>query len=324
MRRIGIRIFVAAAGAFVLGLPAVSKNASAAPGSGAPVVPPRSHGHRLMEFTIPSSNGFRLRVADGVRQEFGEVLVEVTKGADLQVLYLTKNLSHDPDKIVSRLGKLGEIAVTFHRTGQGREAIPSHCRGPRTAVTFGVFRGIVKFDGERSYTTAHRHSARGFVKRSFRRKCRYPPSKGGHAASLLTGRYRGNGYVSFDAWKTKLNGAPTATVKYQARSTYRTKKFWVERFVTSGGPPSRYRWQATHVPEPLFPFLASAEATLEPPLPFEGSTVFHFEPGESPYEGSATWEGSLSVEFPGTAKIPLAGPGVEAELCVLEGCAPGP
>ena len=191
-------------------------------------------------------------------------------------------------------------------------------------MTFGVFRGIVKFDGERGYTEARRHSAHGFVKRSYPRKCKYPPAKGGHAASLLTGRYRGKTYVSLDAWKTKLNGARRARVEYEARSTYRSKNFWVERFVTAGGPPSNYRWQATNGPEPYLPFLASAEATLEPPPPFEGSGVFHFEPGDAPYDGSASWEGSLSVEFPGTAKMPLAGPGVEAELCVLEGCAPGP
>jgi hypothetical protein len=288
------------------------------------VASPHPQGHRLVEFTIPSSNGFQLRVAAGVRQEFGDVLIEATKGAHFQILYLTKNLSRNPNEIRARLGKIGEVSVTFHRTGQGREAIPSHCRGPRTAVTFGVFRGIVKFDGERGYTEARRHSAHGFVKRSYRRKCKYPPAKGGHAASLLTGRYRGKTYVSLDAWKTKLNGAARASVEYKARSTYRSKNFWVERFVTAGGTPSNYRWQATNGPEEYLPFLGSAEATLEPPPPFEGSGVFHFEPGDSPYDGSASWEGSLSVEFPGTAKMPLAGPGVEAEFCVLEGCAPGP
>jgi hypothetical protein len=316
---------VVAAGIVGPSLFALSANASAGTESAELVALPHHRAHRLVEFTIPSSKGFQLRVASGVSQEFGDVLIEASKGADLQVLYLTKNLSQNPNRIVARIGKLGEIAVTFHRTGQGREAIPSHCEGPKTALTFGVFRGVVNFEGERDYTDARRHSAHGVVKRSYHpRKCKYPPSKSGHAASLLTGRYRGNSYVSFDAWKTKLNGAPRATVEYEARSTYRTKKFWVERFVTLGGPPSHYRWQATHAPETFAPFLASAEATLEPPLPFEGSAVFHLEPGDSPYEGTATWEGSLSVEFPGTAEIPLAGPGVEAELCVLEGCAPGP
>jgi hypothetical protein len=98
----------------------------------------------------------------------------------------------------------------------------------------------------------------------------------------------------------------------------------VERFVTAAGNPSNYRWQATHVKNPYYPFLKTADATLEPPPPFEGTGVFHFEPGRSVFDGTATWEGSLTVVFPGTEEIPLAGPKVEAELCVLEGCAPGP
>ncbi len=77
--------------------------------------------------------------------------------------------------------------------------------------------------------------------------------------------------------------------------------------------------------EPGYPFLATADATLEPPAPFEGSGVFHFEPGDSIFDGTAAWEGSLSVDIPGEGVTHLAGPKVnEAELCVLEGCAPGP
>jgi hypothetical protein len=324
VRRIGIGFFVAAVGIVGLSPLVLSARASAAPGGEPTIAFPHPRRHRLVEFRIPSTNGYRLRVAAGVRQEFGDVLIEATKGPDFQVLYLTKNLSDDPDQIVARLGKIGEIAVTFHRTGQGREAIPANCRGPKTGVTFGVFRGIVEFEGERGYTQARRDSAGGFIKRRYPRKCRYPPARDGHAASLLTGRYRGKTYVSFDAWKTKLDGAARATVEYEARSTYRTKTFWVERFVTATGVPSDYRWQATHLKNRLFPFLATADATLEPPAPFEGSGVFHFEPGDSIYDGTASWEGSLSVDFPGEGKTPLTGPGGEAELCVLEGCAPGP
>jgi hypothetical protein len=308
----------------VLGLMFLPMNASAASGSerGYPF-PPR--GHRLVEFTVPSSNGFQLHVFSGVRQEFGDVLIEITKGSEFQNRYLAKNLSSDPREIVARLGKIGEIAVTFHRTGQGRESIPTNCQGPKTGVTYGVFRGTIKFDGERDFSHTRRRNVRGFIKRSYRRKCKYPPEKGGHSASLLTGGYRGKTYVSFEAWKTKLNGAPKPTVRYQARSTYRTKTIWVERFVTTGGDPSNYRWRATHAKASLFPFLETAEATLEPPAPFEGSGVFHFEPGHSFLEGTATWEGSLSVDFPGEGVTHLAGPKVtEAELCVLEGCAPGP
>jgi hypothetical protein len=325
VRRIGIGIgfFMTAVGVVGLTLLGLSTSASAAPGEPSIAFPP-ARSHRLVEFSIPSSNGFQLRVAAGVRQEFGDVLIEATQGPDIQVLYLTKNLSRDPRKIIARLGKIGEIAVTFHRTGQGREAIPANCRGPKTAVTFGVFRGTVRFEGERDYTEARRDSAPGFVKRSYPRKCSYPPARNGHAASLLTGRYRGKTYVSFDAWKTKLDGAARPTVEYEARSTYRTKTFWVERFVTAAGVPSDYRWQATKVKKPFYPFLATADATLEPPAPFEGSGTFHFEPGDSIYDGTANWEGSLSVDFPGEGKTPLTGPGGEAELCVLEGCAPGP
>lgn len=289
---------MAAVGVVGACLLATSERASAATTKlEVPSGPPHSRSLRLAEFSIPSSNGFRLRVVDGVRQEFGDVLIEATKGPDFQVLYLTKNLSRDPKEIIARLGKIGEVAVTFHQTGQGREAIPANCQGPRTAVTSGVFRGVVKFNGERDYTHARNGSVRGSIKRFYRRKCRYPPEKNGHAASLLTGSYRGKTYVSFDAWKTKLNGESQPSVLFEARSTYRTKTFWVERFVTANGVPSDYRWQATHMKKGLLPVLATADAMLEPPPPFEGFGVFHFEPGDSLFDGTASWQGSLSVDF---------------------------
>lgn len=323
MRRVGVGSILVIVGVVALSLWTSSRAASASSDAEEPAEPLRPRSLRLVEFSIPSSDGFQLRVVSGVRQEFGDVLIEATKGKHFQVLYLTKNLSGDPKKIVARLGRFGEVDLAFHQISLAREAIPANCRGPKTGLTLGVFRGTFKFVGEQGYTHALRHSARGQIKRIHPRKCHYPPAKYGHSASLLTGSYRGKTYVSFDAWKTKLNGETQPTERFEARSTYRTKTFWVERFVTASGIPSDYRWQATHVANSSFPFLATADATLEPPLPFEGTGVFHFEPGDSYYDGTATWTGSLSVDFPGARDTSLTGQG-EAELCVLEGCAPGP
>jgi len=54
---------------------------------------------------------------------------------------------------------------------------------------------------------------------------------------------------------------------------------------------------------------ALTSARLTPPAPFHGSGRYRAAP-----DGSATWTGDLSVNFPGAPRFPLAGPSFEPFL----------
>ncbi|HEY5710099.1 MAG TPA: hypothetical protein VIS51_11990 [Solirubrobacterales bacterium] len=92
-----------------------------------------------------------------------------------------------------------------------------------------------------------------------------------------------------------------------------------EAFETASGrrlPLTIYRHITVSAPVSTFRDAHPEHLTASPPPPFTGTGTLARTP-----ESVFTWEGDLSVQFPGLDPIPLAGPSFEPGYCLREsGC----
>lgn len=205
-------------------------------------------------------------------------------------------------RVEARLGRLGEISVAFHPSGEVRvtKAGPGAgaCAGQlRLVRRLGTFTGSVEFRGEDGYTTIEASSARGSVGT--------PVPAGCAAASLRTGADaarrgavlhavdRSDG-VRFEAATGDFFGASfLATVTERQPSG-----LVVMRRAYVGAPPGAFAFDD-----------ALASARVKPPAPFLGVARYASRSGSR----GGHWRGGLRVTFPG-ASVPLTGPGFRARL----------
>lgn len=174
----------------------------------------------------------------------------------------------------------------------------------------------MRFEGEFGYTTVDAHSAHGHLLRSARRVCKKggfdPSHSGGNpftknlkvstliAISATDGRRVTFIVFGFETASGKTN-AETFAAAF-VKTSERVGKMMVSRgvFVI---PPGEGLLVSP-------PGVVPASATVALPSPFQGTSSYLENPGSAP-----TWEGSLKVDLPGLAALPLTGPAFAAKLC---------
>jgi hypothetical protein len=176
----------------------------------------------------------------------------------------------------------------------------------------GLVRGTIGFVGERGYTEVKARAAEAAVEDPKRWTCRYAApfeprprqfdwvskfTTDGDGVYFLARKYRPNVIEDGEAiFLAEAGELFEETSKYPRLTIY--------RHVSVPAPASAFR--DTH-PERL---------SLSPPPPFRGTGRLARTP-----ESVFTWEGDLSVQFPGIDPIPLAGPEFEPDYCLREaGC----
>jgi hypothetical protein len=294
---------------------AASPYAAAASEGSAPQLP----GSRLLshlEDEVPPAktfrSGFRVEADGGYEVEVMTsgtgVFLLVDKGRfDKRLVgtaYLARGVA-TPERLQATFGKFGKVSMRFrqsrNRTWVGKRR---NCRGAQRFVKRrGVFVGSLRFKGEDGYISLNVRRAKGSVV-TVARKClrqRRPQlpfaQQSSHRPAFLATARDGVDFTGFMA----VGGRKTT---FLATHEELRGKLAIIRIAV-----------VRNQSDPLRANEALTRASVSPPAPFHGTGRYRAAP-----DGTATWSGTLSVNFPGTPRFPLTGPDFEPliEVPLLE------
>jgi hypothetical protein len=274
-----------------------------------PPLPPR---HLLSRHGNPVApnpffrSGFILK-ADGYKvgvSTFGSaVFLEVWRGGRgrrVQTAYLARGVAR-PERLQATFGSFGKVKMRFrearNRSWRGRVRT---CRGANRFIKRrGVFRGNLRFRGEDGYVSIRVHRAKGAVVTEAP-KCK---------------RRRGGGFdipfANFSQPKSAVLAIARQGVDataFLAVEDRRSTLFFAAR-EESRGKLAIVRMAALRRKSPIHTDEALTSARLNPPAPFHGTGRYR-----AAADGTSTWSGGLSVNFPGKPRYPLTGPEFETFL----------
>lgn len=269
---------------------------------------------------VKGSHGYHLSIhADG----HNLVTLSATKG-DRSASYTVPGKASRKG-IHARFGSLGKVSVRFEGSPvrhRGRPGSDSRCKGRERIRETGAFRGTIRFEGEREFTSVDAHRARGGFYRSFRQVCRkrpsgpdltFPNDKGSNPRSEVTmttfvassrarGRESGLIIIRLEAHLGPRKSDSFFLSFEVADQIERVGKMVIVRNIFREG-----RRDSMDLSEPgTRPVLA----TVAPRKPFFGTASYRQDPGFPP-----TWTGDLAVRLPGTEGVPLTGTGFKTGLC---------
>lgn len=273
---------------------------------------------QALQFHLRGSNGYRL----DVDWSSGFATISAQRGRRQGVaIYLVRGRRLSPTGFAARFPGLGRIAVRFQPRGRPA-ALPGFegCREGTGTVRRGVFRGSIEFHGERDYTDMSANRVRGTQTSISRSACgaesdgaddQGESGGGGRSEFAITQLYAisPSGRVSFQTTRLRYGGAdgPPPLISFSAMQSTRRGGMSILRMVGASG--GRASFSGMHDG-------SSATAQARPPAPFSGAAEFSAMP-----DGTVSWRGRLSVSFPGTGPIRLAGKRFRSQLCVGQRCA---
>jgi hypothetical protein len=256
---------------------------------GKPVPPPSPF---RSGFTVTADHHYEVRVFTFGTAVVLEVLHE-SKGRLTASAYLARGVA-TPHRLQATFGKLGKISMRFRPPRRG-DGVKSVCRfGERMARHRGLYVGHLNFKGEDGYVSLDLHRAKGAIVTPVGRCHRHHLTQAQierileflfePVAGLLATARDGVASSSFLSLKSKDRVVFLASHEethgklaiIRLASTRAEKGFGVNEAVTSG--------------------------QISPPGPFHGTGHYHAGP-----DGTTSWTGGLSVNFPGAPRFPLAG-----------------
>jgi hypothetical protein len=260
---------------------------------------------RTAEFHLQGSNGYTTFFTFSGPEASVAAIGVPSPLVVVSAVYISRK-RFDGDRIRARFGSRGRVAVEFKPSGKAAYRWPPRrCEGKPRVTQPGVFVGTIRFEGEGGYTSVDRSRARGEVRTPARWECR---SKRAHEAGLdpeaerftvLTASAGGFPLASFSTTASRPRGRSGETMFVASRLEGLPTRMTVIRRVFVHGEDESFSFDE-----------ALSTATAAPPPPFEGTAAFTREPGGK----GGSWLGSLTVDFPGAADVPLAGEGFHARL----------
>lgn len=300
----------------LLALPFGAAPAAAAGGS-LPLLPPLPQSRLLDQARVLTDHGGPVRPKPPFRSGFvtevdgyklgvstygSGLYLEVWRGGRTQrtlTAYLARGVAQ-PERLQATFGRFGKVSMRFRRS---RNRAPSkRCVfGRRLIKQHGVFVGSLRFKGEGGYVNVRLHRAKGGILREGKR-CRVHHH---HSSSL----------PNLDFLFFKPEAAMLALsrdgVDLTALLAIAAKK--KSAFITvdeeSRGKLAIVRMAIARKPGKLRVNDAITSGSLSPPPPFHGTGRYRAAP-----DGTTTWSGDLSVNFPGAPRFPLTGPSFQTFL----------
>jgi len=248
-------------------------------------------------FEMKASHGYTLGVTAGpdpFHPGKGRVTIALRRGGSSAEYSAPANLT--PTSIDADLGSLGRISVNFVPSGVA--ARHSVCGKPRTFES-GAYEGEIAFHGEGGYADAAATKVDGLVGPWTNFFCigsgPAETSGPGIFGARLRVRTPGQGNGFFLQVDKNHRGArvPFYVVTGDQRGAISAVRT-VEGMAAPGAFTFDSRLQT---------------ASLALPAPFSGRAEFNRDAARS-----GQWSGSLSIDFPGLADMPLTGPSTRAEL----------
>ncbi|MGN6275571.1 MAG: hypothetical protein ACTHNP_06540 [Solirubrobacterales bacterium] len=287
-------------------------------GAGARVGHYQPPAQRWIDFELESSNGYSIHVSVNPRRH---LVMRVTKKGQttaetFTAEYMTRDALAGAGRVKAGLLGRGSISVRFHPRGPVRHPLVPRCGRKRPRVQPGVVRGTIKFTGEGGYTQVEAREADAAIEEPALWYCRYGSDFEPHPGE-------GEWISKFSAWG---EGAYLLARRYRPGAIEGGQVLYLAEArealeSTSGSAPrpvtlNVYRRLTIPAPASTFDDAHPEHLTVAPPPPFSGTAALARTP-----ESVFTWEGDLSVQFPGLGPTPLAGPGFESSYCLREaGC----
>jgi hypothetical protein len=259
---------------------------------------------RESQLTVKGTKGFQVTISR-IR---GHVELTASNG-NSAAIYIVRSVKAPGNRIEARFPGLGRISVRFYPSGRAQRE-PPFCEGRAPIKRIGVFRGVIRFEGERGFTRIGVERARGFIYRSFKETC-----KGSDDGNIktpptysLTERARLDGQTTVFIATKFTDGSPFAGLSnYFASQSERQHGMTSVRVASASAGSGAFAIAGS----PTQP----ESATVSPPLPFSGTASFQASPGSPP-----EWEGTLAVDLPGVDTVQLIGSQFRPELCLGKRC----
>jgi hypothetical protein len=262
-------------------------------------------GERKSEFTLNGSQGFRITVERTGRR----VELTASNGHSAATYVVHSPATPDAD-IHARFPGVGLVSTHFEPSGSTSRT-PAICGGGPAIREGGVFRGTIKFRGERGFTRIDTDSARGFFFREPKESCKGKSHSGqsSRPGYSLTARTKvPGGLLGFVASKSPPDSEFAGFTGYFAIELKDRHGMRVSR-VAAASSRSGVGFEMSG------PANRPEAAVVSPPAPFSGTASF-----SSTSDTTAQWTGDLAVELPGAGMVRLASPRFRSQLCFGRHC----
>jgi hypothetical protein len=258
------------------------------------------------EFNLRGSHHYSIEVfAEG-----NSVLVEVGRRHDHSLTAYAVKGTVTHSRIQADLGALGSVSMRFHPGRSRRSVSRRHFCGkvPRTVDRRGTYTGLVRIRGEDGYVSVAARRAKGKLETSSDAPCIHSRSHHRDERSSGSSHHEGRKVkrprLLFAGWRAGPNSVTFAAL------TFRDRTHLVALTDESTGRMGIFHFASITAPPRIFALdNALTRAKLSARKPFTGTGIYTAAP-----DGSTAWEGSLSVDFPGTPAFPLTGPQFEVEV----------
>lgn len=250
-------------------------------------------------FTVNAGHHYEVRVFT-----FGSaVILEVLRKSDGRLsasAYLARGVA-TPHRLQATFGNLGKISMRYRPPRRG-DGVKSICRfGERLSQHLGSYVGHLDFKGEDGYVSLDLHRARGSIVTPAGRCRRH------HLTQAQIEKLIESLFEPVSVLFTSAREGVTTTDLLSLKS--KTRTIFLASHEETHGKLAIIRFATAKAPKGFRVNEAITRAALSPPGPFHGTGHYRAEP-----DGSTSWTGNLSVNFPGAPRFPLAGSSFEALL----------
>jgi hypothetical protein len=254
-------------------------------------------------FTLKGSHGFEVKALIGSygKGDAGQIVLFVGK-SNQEAIYTAKG-TVTKESVDFDLGALGEVKAAVVPSGR-KETLTSKCQGGEKQTVEGAeYVGTIAFHGEEGFTEAEATRAPLSLTPLTELACPALTTDGQEGGDGVRGAGLGIKRKGGPSLKLAKN-RPGARVFYQAQIKEKEGTVTVERSV--GG----------YLDASALSFASSLKtAHLIGAAPFSGSAAYLSKSLPSVSRpGKGLWRGNLTVDFPGHADVPIAGPGFKASI----------
>ena len=259
--------------------------------------PPPNSGQLFVpsSFELQGTNGYSIFVL-GIPSRKGQpATVELFVQKKHAGVFYSAPATVTETSIQADLGELGEISVSFHRSGVAAIASP-HCGRP-VSFDSGSFEGKIDFRGEEGYTEAEATSAPGNIDFLLNGICGSFVTGGG-SNPFSPGAELHLRNPALGAQFSVAKSPPDSLARFEVGDREYHDGISIQRFAVFVMPPAAFTYS---------PRLQTA--TVRPPAPFSGTA--HFDRRK---RANRRWSGDLAIDLPGRTDLPLTGHQLRAHL----------
>lgn len=263
---------------------------------GKPVPPPPTF---RSGFTVTADHHDEVRVFTFGTAVILEVLRE-SRHHFSATAYVARGVATE-HRLQATFGRLGKISMRFRPPARG-DRVKSVCRfGERLSRRRGLYVGHLGFKGEGGYVSLDLHRAKGAIVTPAGR-CRHR-----HLTQIQIEKLIESLFEPVSGLFVNSREGVTTTGLLSLKSKDRT--VFLASHEETHGKLAIFRVATARAPKGFAVNEAATSARLSPPAPFRGLGHYHAAP-----DGTTTWTGDLSVNFPGAPHFPLTGPSFRALL----------